>query len=157
MWRCCDGTDSDPESEEILAVGASLVCAALPRGAARLKGGWVLQAGAELGWKTQRARSAVHLQVSGQDQSGAAGGFGAVDEARHEVAVLHDVELEPEGLGRLLGHVLNRVDAHGGEDERDAELFGCECGFDLAVSAHHAAEAAWGESDWHGYFLSDHC
>src|SRR5262249_48154092 len=57
------------------------------------------------------------LQVEGQHQRRAAGGLGALEQAIDEVAIAHDVELKPEWLVDVVGHVLDRADAHGRERE----------------------------------------
>ena len=54
----------------------------------------------------------------------AVGGLGAVDQVADELTVAHHVELEPEGLARILGDILNQPDGHGREREGDAELLG---------------------------------
>jgi hypothetical protein len=65
---------------------------------------------------------AQDLQVQRQHQRRAVGGLGAVDQALDEVAVAHHVQLEPERVAaRVLGHVLDRADAHGGQRERHAK------------------------------------
>ena len=50
---------------------------------------------------------AEDLQIQRQHQRGTARGLGAVDQPVDEVAVAHEVELEPERLGGMLGHVLD--------------------------------------------------
>ena len=99
---------------------------------------------------------AEDLQVKRDDQRRALGGLGAVDEPLDEALVLHDVELEPERAAGVLGHVLDRADAHGGERERHPELLGgagCE---DLAVGVLHAGEPCGGQCHRHRHVLADH-
>ncbi len=58
---------------------------------------------------------------------------------------LHHVELEPERLGGVLGHVLDRADRHGRERERDAELLGRPRRLDLPIGVGHARGADRGD------------
>ena len=99
---------------------------------------------------------AEDLQIQRQHQCGAAGGLRAVDQAIDEVAVAHHVELEPERLVGVLGHVLDRADAHRRERERHAGLGGGPRRQDLAVGVLHAGEPGRRERDRHTDRLSDH-
>jgi transketolase C-terminal domain/subunit len=56
---------------------------------------------------------AEDLQIQCQHQGGAAHRLGPSNQAIDEVAIAHDVELEPERLVDALGDVLDRADAHG--------------------------------------------
>src|ERR1700738_4457343 len=63
----------------------------------------------QLGWGGQAVADvlvslAEDLQVERQHQGRAAGHLGAVDETVDEVAIAHDVELEPERLIRVPPH-----------------------------------------------------
>ena len=90
------------------------------------------------------------LQIEREHQGGAAGGLGAADQAVDEVAVLHHVELEPERLARILGHVLDGADAHGRQRERYADGRCRSRRQDLAVGVLHAGHAHGRERHRHG-------
>ena len=96
------------------------------------------------------------LQVEGQHQGRAFGGFGAVDQALDVLTIAHHVELEPEGLAGGLGHILDRADAHGRKRERHAEFLGGARGQDFTVGPLHAGQADRGERGRHGDRLTDH-
>ncbi len=96
------------------------------------------------------------LQIGRQHQRRAFRRLGAVNEVQDEVAILHDVELEPEGLLRHRGDVLDRADAHGRQGEGNAELF-CRAGCQhLAIGVLHAGETGRRQRHRHGSFLADH-
>jgi hypothetical protein len=100
---------------------------------------------------------AEELEVEREHQGRALRGAGALDELVHEDLVLHDVELEPEGLfGDVLADVLDGADGHGGEREGDAEPRGGAGGEDLAVGVLHAEGADGREGRGHGHALAQH-
>ena len=99
---------------------------------------------------------AEHLQIGGEHEGGALGGFGAADEVAHEFAVAHHIKLKPEGIGAVGGHVFDGADAHGGEDIGHAEFGGGAGGEDFAVGMLHAGEADGGEGERHFHGLPDH-
>lgn len=68
---------------------------------------------------------AKDLQIEGEHKRRALGLLGAIDEVFDEFAVLHHIELEPEGLACGLRHILNRADGHCGERERNTGLERC--------------------------------
>ena len=96
------------------------------------------------------------LQIQRDDQRAAAGGLGAVDQAFDEVAVAHHVELKPEALARVLGHVLDGADAHGRQGEGHAEGIGRAGGGDLTVGVLHAGQAGGCQRHGHRHRLADH-
>ena len=99
---------------------------------------------------------AQDLQIEGEHQRRTAGRLGASDQAIVEIPILHHVELKPEGLVRILRHVLDGADAHGRERERHAGGSGGACRQDLAVRVLHACEADRGEGHRHADGLPDH-
>ena len=92
---------------------------------------------------------ANHLQIQGQHQRAATGFAGALDHVDHGLAVAHHVELEPKRRRGVGGHVLNRANAHGREDEGNAKFLRCLGGLDLAVGALHAGQAHGRDSHRH--------
>ncbi len=56
---------------------------------------------------------AEDLQIEREHQGAAVGRLGAVDQALDEALVFHHVQLKPEALPRMLGHVFDGADAHG--------------------------------------------
>ena len=97
------------------------------------------------------------LQVERDDQCRTVGGARAVDQPADEVAVAHDVELEPERVAAGgFGNVLDGADAHGRERERNAELFGSARREDFAVGMLHAGEPRGRNRHRHGHVLADH-
>ena len=99
---------------------------------------------------------AADLQVQGQHERRAVGGLGAIDQARHVIAVAHHVELKPERVAaRFFGHVFDRADAHGRQGERDAEFFGSPGSLDFAIGAQHAGQTGGCDGHRHGHILPD--
>ena len=99
---------------------------------------------------------ADHLQVKGEHQRAAPSHPGALDHGGHCIAVAHHVELKPErcrGVGR---DVLYRADAHGGQGEGNAELFGRFGRKNLTVGMLHAGQAHRGNSDRHFHVDAHH-
>ncbi len=118
-----------------------------------------------LGREFRRGRKAVaqilvalaeDLKVERQDQRRALGGLCPVDQVVDEVAVLHHVELEPEGARGDGGDILDRADAHGRKGEGNAELFGGFGRQHLTIGVLHAGEARWRECDRHRDLLANH-
>jgi len=99
---------------------------------------------------------AEDLQVERQHQRRAFGRLGAVDQVCDELAILHHVELEPEGLRGHRGDVLDRADRHRRQRERDAEFFRRLGRQHLAVGMLHAAEAGRRQRHRHRCLLADH-
>ena len=99
---------------------------------------------------------AQDLQVQREHQGAAVRGLGAVDQALDEALVLHHVQLEPEALSGMLGHIFDGADAHGREGERYPELARCAGGQDLAVGVLHAGQSGRGQCHRHGDRLADH-
>ena len=98
---------------------------------------------------------AEHLQIDGQHQRAAFRRRRALDQFADEAAVAHDVELEPERLVDRAGHVLDRIDRHGGERVGDAGRLRRAAGHDLAVAVHHAAEPDRPERERHRHLLAE--
>ena len=99
---------------------------------------------------------AQYLQVQREYQRRAVGGAGAVDQAKHEIAITHDVELEPEWVAAGgLGHILDRADAHGGEGEGHAKVPGGARGQHFAIGVLHAGQAGGGQIDRHAVVLAE--
>ncbi len=96
------------------------------------------------------------LQVQRDNNGRTFGGTCAVKETLHKVIVFERVDLKPERVGGVFGHILDRANRHGGQRERDAELSGRAGGFDLAVSALHARKTDRGEGHRHRHILTDH-
>ena len=95
-------------------------------------------------------------QIEGENERGAARGLGAIDEVAGEIAVAHDVKLEPERARRVLRHVLDRTDAHGRQSERNARLFRGAGGEDFAVGMLHAGHAGRRQRDGHRHRKAGH-
>jgi hypothetical protein len=94
------------------------------------------------------------LQVQRQHQRRAFGGLGPLDQALDEGAVAHHIELEPERVGAVGRHVLDRADAHRRQGERHAELAGRARRQDLAVGPLHAGRAHGCQRHRHGHVLA---
>jgi hypothetical protein len=80
----------------------------------------------------------------------------AVDQPIDEVAVAHDIELEPEGSVGVPRHVLDGADAHCRQRERDAGARGGAGGEDFAVGMLHSGHAGGRDRDGHADRLADH-
>ncbi len=99
---------------------------------------------------------AEDLQVERQHQRRALRGLGPVDQVQHELALAHDVELEPEGLGRDRRDILDRADAHGRQREGNAEGFGRLGCQHLAIGVLHAGQPGRRQRHRHRHLLADH-
>ena len=96
------------------------------------------------------------LKVEGNHQRRAVRGLGTLDKIADEVAVAHHIELEPERLARIGGHILDRADRHGGQGEGNAKRLGRLCGEDFTISMLHAGQAGRGERHRHRHVLPEH-
>ncbi|SCB44628.1 hypothetical protein GA0061101_11958 [Rhizobium lusitanum] len=99
---------------------------------------------------------AEDLQVGRQHQRRAFCRLGTTDEVQDEVAILHDVELEPERLLRHGGDVFDGADAHRRQREWNAEFLCRARRQHLAVGVLHAGEARRCQRYRHGGVLADH-
>jgi hypothetical protein len=79
-----------------------------------------------------------------------------MDQALHEGLVAHHIQLEPERMAiGVLGDVLQRADAHGGQRERHAKGLGLGSK-NLAIGMLHARQARGRNRHRHGDLLADH-
>ena len=97
-----------------------------------------------------------NLQVKGKHQCGTLRRLGAVDQAADVLAIAHHVELEPERFIDVLGHILDRADAHCRQRKRHTEFFGRARREDLAIGVLHAGQADGRKRHGHGEFLAGH-
>ena len=125
-------------------------------------GGHVDQVGeGQARWRGQRVLQvfvalADDLQVEGQHQRIALGGFGPVNQALYKTAVPHHVKLEPERRFGVGGNVFNGADAHGRQRERHAKFFGRTGRQNFAVGVLHARHAHGGQRHRHGHVAPHH-
>ena len=96
------------------------------------------------------------LKVEGDHQRRAVRRLGTLDKVTDEVAVTHHIELEPERLAGIGGHILDRADRHGGQGEGNAKRLGRLRGEDFTISMLHAGQAGRGERHRHRHVLSEH-
>ena len=96
------------------------------------------------------------LQIKRKDQCGASRGFRPVDQASDEIAVLHDIKLEPERLIRIGCHVLDRANAHGRERVRNSCLRRGASDENLTISTLHSDDAGRRQRDRHADWLPHH-
>ena len=99
---------------------------------------------------------AEDLQIKRQHKGRAVCLARPFDQGIDEILVAHDVKLEPEGGGRVFGHIFDRADRHGGEREGHAKGGGGAGGLDLAIGGLHPARADGRKGDRHGHLLADH-
>ncbi len=99
---------------------------------------------------------AQDLEVDGDDGRRAFRGLRPVEQPAHEIVVLQGIDLEPEGLGRVFGDILDRTDRHGRQGEGDTERLGRAGGLDLAVGALHPGQPDRCQRHGHGHILTDH-
>lgn len=97
------------------------------------------------------------LQIQRQHQRRTARRLGPGDDLVDKALILHDIELEPEGLlGDMLGHVLDRADGHRGQDEGNPEAGSGPGGLDLAIRRLHPEAPDRREAHGHRHPLAQH-
>ena len=99
---------------------------------------------------------AQDLQVQRQDQCRTFRRLGPCDHACDEILVPHHIKLEPEGLGCVGSHILDRTDRHSGQGEGHAELFCRARRLDLAIRALHPGHAHRGQRHRHRHRQAHH-
>ena len=99
---------------------------------------------------------AQQLQINGDDGRRAFGVLGAVKEPLHEVVILKGVDLHPERLGRVFGHVFDRTDRHGGQAVGHSKRLSGFGRFDLTIEMLHAGEANRGQCYRHRHIFTNH-
>ena len=97
-----------------------------------------------------------HLQIDRDHRRRALGVLGPVEEPLHVVVVLERVDLHPERLRGVLGHILDRADRHGRQAIGHAEPLGRLCRLDLTVGVLHPGHAHRRERHRHRHVLADH-
>ena len=98
---------------------------------------------------------AEHLKIDGEHERIAIRGDGARENIAREATIANDVKLKPERLFGCLRHLLDRIDRHGRQGERDIGLFRRLRGQDLAVAMLHAAQPDRRQRKWRADFLAD--
>ena len=97
-----------------------------------------------------------NLQIQRQNQSGALGRLGAINEIVDEVAILHDIQLEPERPGCNRCDVFDRADAHRRQSERNAKFFSRLRCQHFAIRVLHACQTGRCQRDGHRNLLANH-
>src|SRR5215467_5782714 len=98
---------------------------------------------------------AEHLKIDGEHERIALGSDGARENVAREATIANNVKLKPERLFGGFRNLLDRVDRHGRQGERDIGLFRRLCGENFAVAMLHAAKADRRQRNWRADFLAD--